>query len=150
MKLNITKTTKLLLLIFSMSFFFACSSDDDGGSATGTNSSISYKVNGETFNCNIVGYAVDEFNYISISGGFSNDSDNSTSLLVFGDQVGSDAFAGSTTILYNGVEYFAYVGNVIINNTDKVQGTFSGTFNINNTGNQTITVTEGRFEIFKD
>lgn len=148
MKFNVTKTTKLFLFLFSMSILFACSSDDDGGTATGTESSISYKVNGQTFNCNIVGYAVDEFNHISISGGFSNDSDNSVSFEVRPQSVGSDAFYGFPVIIYNGEEYYAYVGNVIINNTEKVQGTFSGTFTDGN--EQTITVTEGRFEIFKD
>jgi hypothetical protein len=152
MKFNITKTTKLFLFLFSMSVLFACSSDDNGGgNATGTESSISYKVNGQAFNCNIVGYAVDEFDRQTISGGFNNDSNNSVSLKVLGDQVGSDAFFGNTTITYNGVEYYFFGGNVIINNTEKVQGTFSGTFTNTSGDNElSITVTEGRFEIFKD
>lgn len=135
-----------------MSLFFACSSDDDGGNATGTNSSISYKVNGQAFNCNIVGYAVDEFDRQTISGGFNNDSNNSLSFRGYIDEVGADAIFNSI-IIFNGDSYndfgqSNFLSNVIINNAEKVQGTFSGTL-VNDEG-ETITVTEGQFEIFKD
>uniref|UniRef100_UPI00404B2CED hypothetical protein n=1 Tax=Flavobacterium sp. TaxID=239 RepID=UPI00404B2CED len=154
MKLNFTKTTKLFLFLFSMSILFACSSDDNGGgSATGTESSISYKVNGQAFDCNIVGYAVDINGYISVSGGFNNDSANSISFEISPQSVGSEAFYDYPVIIYNGLTYYSdYNSNVLINNTEKVQGTFSGTFsNFNGNGEvSTIAVTEGKFEIFKD
>lgn len=151
-KLNFTKTAVFFLFLFSLNLLISCSSDDNSGTATGTESSISYKVNGQTFNCNIVGSAVDEFDRLTISGGFNNDSNNSLSFRGYNDEVGADVIFNST-IIFNGDSYFNgfqsnFLSNVIINNTEKVQGTFSGTLINNN--DQTITVTEGRFEIFKD
>ena len=151
-KRNFTKTAAFFLFLFSLNLLISCSSDDSSGTATGTESSISYKVNGQTFNCNIVGSAVDEFDRLTISGGFNNDSNNSLSFRGYNDEVGADAIFNAI-IIFNGNSYnnfgqSNFLSNVIINNTEKVQGTFSGT--LVNDNSQTITITEGQFEIFKD
>ena len=154
-KRNFTKTAAFFLFLFSLNLLISCSSDDSSGTATGTESRISYKVNGQTFNCNIVGYGAGFYdNDTSYSGAFNNDSENSISFNLYNEQVGSNAFNGSVIIRYNGLTYSSHNNNnVVINNTEKAQGTFSGTFSSADNGVDpvlTITITEGQFEIFKD
>ena len=146
--------SKSLVLLFLGLSVTSCSDDNEQQTQNTAKSIISYKINEETFNSDVIGHSTinsDELGKVYIvSGGFSDNSDNSISFEIGESKIGVNS-TETFSIIFKG-KTFEDSGNlstnVITNNGEKIVGTFTGILSYEFDASDVIEIKEGKFEIF--
>ncbi len=150
MKVNFSAIVIAAILLFSST---ACKKSESNTPAT-KKSSLSYEVNGNPVQCDVFGLGVvgGATDNTEISASVSSSAANSVSLAIEKDVVGSFGLY-YMSVIYNGKLYEGTIGglvtNVSTNNAEKIQGTFSGQCHEITTPSNSITITKGKFEVFR-
>ncbi|WP_298519397.1 hypothetical protein [uncultured Kordia sp.] len=152
--------TILLLFLCATAFFTSCSSSDDSiEEPTPEESFIRATIDDAEQNADIIGYSTSTTNggssiLYSITGTINTDTTNNTILLnIIDDETGANAalFDLPIRVFYNGVDYSDSDGtiaiNVTINNSEKIEGTFSGELREASNPGSNIQITNGSFRI---